>query len=247
MRIILAADYQDMSRRAAGLIAAQVAQKPTSLLGLATGSSPLGIYRQLVAWHREEGLDFSRCRTVNLDEYVGLTPDSPQSYAYFMQQNLFDHVNLDPRNLHIPQGDCADPLEECRRYDRLLTQLGPIDLQLLGIGLNGHIGFNEPGESLNADTHCVALSQSTMDANARFFDPGQQMPTHAYTMGLGAIMTAKRVLLIASGAAKADILREMICGKVTTAVPASLLQLHRNVTVVADREALSRLPAELLE
>lgn len=246
MRIVQAKDYQDLSRKAAGFIAAQVVQKPDSVLGLATGSSPLGVYRQLVAWHREDGLDFGRCRTVNLDEYAGLTPDSPQSYAYFMQENFFRHVNLDVRNLHIPRGDSPDPQAECRRYDRLLDSLGGIDLQLLGIGLNGHIGFNEPGDTQERDTHCVALTPSTIEANARFFDPGQQMPTHAYTMGLRPIMTARRILLIASGEAKADIVAEMICGKITTAVPATLLQLHRNATVVADREALSRVPAELL-
>ena len=246
MKIIKARDYEDMSRKAANIISAQVILKPDSVLGLATGSSPVGIYRQLIDWYHKEDIDFARCRTVNLDEYVGLTPDNQQSYAYFMHQNFFDHINIPAENIHIPHGDNRDAQAECRWYNGVIRALGGIDLQLLGIGLNGHIGFNEPGAAFEKETHCVRLTQSTIDANARFFGPGETVPTHAYTMGIKSIMGARKILLIANGKAKADILYETVCGAITPAVPASVLQLHNDVTIVADQEALSKMPGELI-
>lgn len=243
MKLIKAKDYDSMSRKAANIIAAQLILKPDSVLGLATGSSPVGIYRQLIEWYRDGDIDFAACSTVNLDEYAGLTADNKQSYAWFMQTNLFDHVNITSKNINIPNGANPDADGECARYNQVIGDVGGVDLQLLGIGHNGHIGFNEPGDAFEKDTHCVALAQSTIDANARFFGPGETVPTHAYTMGIRSIMSARKILLIATGEAKADILYKAMCGSITPAVPASVLQLHSDVTVVADQAALAKFEA----
>lgn len=241
MQIIRTANYDEMSVRAAGIICAQVTLDPASVLGLATGSTPVGAYAKLIEWHKAGLLDFSRCSTVNLDEYAGLQPENNQSYAYFMRENFFGGVNFAPSALNIPNGMAADGAVECGRYEEVIRGLGGIDLQLLGIGHNGHIGFNEPDDYFETDTHMVALTESTIKANSRFFGPGEHVPTHAYTMGMGAIMRARRILLVASGKEKAGILKTALTGPVTPKVPASILKLHPNVTVVADEAALSNM------
>ncbi len=241
MRIIEVQDYQEISRKAAGIISAQIIIKPDCVLGLATGSSPIGTYRQLIEWYNKGDIDFSQVRTVNLDEYKGLSPDNPQSYYYFMYENLFKHININPQNVNIPDGLEEDTQKECNRYDQVIAALGGVGLQLLGLGNNGHIGFNEPDVSFKKATHCVALAQSTIDANARFFSSPDEIPRHAYTMGIGSIMEAGRILVIVSGEGKAGILKEVIEGPITPSVPASILQLHKDVTIVADKAALSQL------
>lgn len=241
MKIIEAKDYQDLSRKAANIISAQVIIKPASVLGLATGSSPIGTYKQLIEWYNKGDIDFSQVRTVNLDEYKGLEPTNPQSYYFFMYENFFKHINIDLKNVHIPNGMERDIVKECERYDRLIFALGGIDLQLLGLGNNGHIGFNEPNENFNRTTHCVELTESTIDANARFFETREEIPRYAYTMGIGNIMSANKIVLIVSGKGKAEILKEVVEGPILPNVPASILQLHKDVTVIADQEALSAL------
>lgn len=241
MKIIPAKDYRHMSRQAANIISAQVILKGESVLGLATGSSPIGTYQQLIRWYEKGDLDFSHVRTVNLDEYVGLDGRSEQSYAYFMRHNFFDHINIDPHNTFIPCGMNPDAEAECARYDRVLRQLGTIDLQLLGLGPNGHIGFNEPDDHFTKGTHRVALSESTLAANRRFFAPGETPPRYAYTMGICDIMHAERVVMVVSGESKAAIVKAAFFGPVTPRVPASILQLHKDFTLVADETALSAL------
>jgi glucosamine-6-phosphate deaminase len=240
MKIISAPDYTSLSRKAANIISAQVILFPDSILGLATGSTPVGVYRQLVEWYDKGDIDFSRTRTVNLDEYCGLAPDQPQSYRFYMEENLFSHINIPHQNTHLPDGLAADPIAECDRYDQLISDLGGIDLQLLGIGHNGHVGFNEPDQAFGKMTHQVKLNQRTIKANARFFDKAEDVPKYAFTMGIKAIMQAKKILLVVNGSDKADILYEALTGPVTPAVPASILQLHPDVTIVADVTALAR-------
>ena len=241
MRIYKGKDYADMSRKAANIISAQVIMKPDCVLGLATGSTPIGLYRQLVAWYEKGDLDFSEVRTVNLDEYKGLSRENDQSYYYFMHHNLFDHVNLPAENSHLPNGMEPDSDKECRRYSALIRSMGGVDLQLLGIGHNGHIGFNEPGDAFDNDVHCVNLTQSTIEANKRFFASADDVPKQAYTMGIKTIMQAKKILIVASGEDKADIVRDAFFGPITPKVPASVLQLHNDVTLVADEAALSKI------
>ena len=230
-----------MSRKAANIISAQVIMKPDCVLGLATGSTPIGLYQQLVAWYEKGDLDFSVVRTVNLDEYEGLSRENDQSYYYFMHHNLFDHVNLPAENSHLPNGMEPDSDKECRRYSELIRSMGGVDLQLLGIGHNGHIGFNEPGDAFDNDVHCVDLTQSTIEANKRFFASADDVPKQAYTMGIKTIMQAKKILIVASGEDKADIVRDAFFGPITPKVPASVLQLHNDVTLVADEAALSKI------
>lgn len=239
MRIIVTKDYNDMSRKAANIISAQIITKPDCVLGLATGSSPVGAYKTLVDWYKKGDLDFSEVTTVNLDEYRGLTHSNDQSYYYFMNDNLFSHVNIDPAHTHIPDGTEPDAQKACDDFEAIVKNCGGIDLQLLGLGHNGHIGFNEPAEDFPKFTHCVDLTESTIQANARFFDKPEDVPTQAYTMGIGTIMRAKRILLIASGKDKAAIVKEALFGPVRPQVPASILQLHPDVTVVLDEEAAS--------
>ena len=241
MRIYKGKDYADMSRKAANIISAQVIMKPDCVLGLATGSTPIGLYQQLVAWYEKGDLDFSEVRTVNLDEYKGLSRENDQSYYYFMHHNLFDHVNLPAENSHLPNGMEPDSDKECRRYSELIRSMGGVDLQLLGIGHNGHIGFNEPGDAFDNDVHCVDLTQSTIEANKRFFASADDVPKRAYTMGIKTIMQAKKILIVASGEDKADIVRDAFFGPITPKVPASVLQLHNDVTLVADEAALSKI------
>lgn len=241
MKLYRAKDYNDMSRKAANIISAQVIMKPDCVLGLATGSSPIGTYKQLIEWYNQGDLDFSEVRTANLDEYKGLTKDNDQSYYYFMHENLFKHVNIKEENTSIPDGTKQDAAEECARYEQVVRDLGGVDLQLLGLGHNGHIGFNEPADEYPKETHIVDLQESTIEANKRFFASIDDVPRQAYTMGIGTIMSAKKILLIVSGEDKAAILREVICGPVTPRVPASILQMHPDVTIVADEAALSKL------
>ena len=211
------------------------------MLGLATGSTPIGAYQELVRKYEAGALDFSQVTTFNLDEYRGLTPSDPQSYAYFMHHNLFDHVNLRPGSTHLPDGLNPDPAAESARYEAAIRAAGGVDLQLLGMGHNGHIGFNEPCSEFPLDTHSVDLAESTIRANTRFFDSSDQVPRQAYTMGIGTILRARRILIVVSGADKAEILKQAFYGPVTPQVPASVLQLHPDVTLVADTDALSAL------
>ena len=230
-----------MSRKAANIISAQVIMKPDCVLGLATGSTPIGLYQQLVAWYEKGDLDFSEVRTVNLDEYKGLSRENDQSYYYFMHHNLFDHVNLPAENSHLPNGMEPDAEKECGRYEELIRSLGGVDLQLLGLGHNGHIGFNEPGEAFEKETHCVDLTESTIEANKRFFASADDVPKQAYTMGIKTIMQAKKILIVVNGENKADIVERAFFGPVTPEVPASILQLHNDVTLVGDEAALAKI------
>ncbi len=232
MKIIRTKTYEEMSHEAAKILAAQIVLKPNAVLGLATGSSPIGLYDQLIEWNKAGELDFSQIRSINLDEYCGLDGENDQSYRYFMDTHLFNHVNIDKANTNVPNGKAADYAAEGARYDALIAQMGGIDIQLLGIGPDGHIGFNEPDEFFTKETHVVDLDPSTIEANARFFASADDVPRQAVTMGMGGIMGAKKILLIASGASKKEILEKALFGPITPEVPASLLQLHPDVTVV---------------
>lgn len=241
MKIYKAKDYKDMSRKAANIISAQVIMKPNCVLGLATGSTPIGTYDQLVEWYNKGDLDFSGVTTVNLDEYKGLPRTNDQSYYYFMHQHLFDRVNIDPERTNVPDGMEPDAEKECGRYEELIRSLGGVDLQLLGLGHNGHIGFNEPGEAFEKETHCVDLTESTIEANKRFFASADDVPKQAYTMGIKTIMQAKKILIVVNGENKADIVERAFFGPVTPEVPASILQLHNDVTLVGDEAALAKI------
>ena len=247
MRLIRAKDYDELSAIAARVIAAPVTLKPNCVLGLATGSSPEGTYKELIAAYNRGELDFSQVRTVNLDEYVGLEPTHDQSYAYFMRDRFFDHVNIDLKNTNVPDGMNPDPAAECARYDALIQSMGGIDLQLLGIGPNGHIGFNEPGDTFSLGTqqikltHIIELAPSTIDANKRFFASIDDVPTHARTMGIRDIMQARRILLVASGENKAQAVKGLLTGAISPQMPCTILQYHPDCIVVADEAALSAL------
>ena len=241
MKIYKAKDYKDMSRKAANIISAQVIMKPNCVLGLATGSTPIGTYAQLVEWYNKGDLDFSEVTTVNLDEYKGLPRTNDQSYYYFMHQHLFDRVNIDPERTNVPNGMEPDAEKECGRYEELIRSLGGVDLQLLGLGHNGHIGFNEPGEAFEKETHCVDPTESTIEANKRFFASADDVPKQAYTMGIKTIMQAKKILIVVNGENKADIVERAFFGPVTPEVPASILQLHNDVTLVGDEAALAKI------
>ena len=241
MKIYKAKDYKDMSRKAANIISAQVIMKPNCVLGLATGSTPIGTYDQLVEWYNKGDLDFSEVTTVNLDEYKGLPRTNDQSYYYFMHQHLFDRVNIDPERTNVPNGMEPDAEKECGRYEELIRSLGGVDLQLLGLGHNGHIGFNEPGEAFEKETHCVDLTESTIEANKRVFASADAVPKQAYTMGIKTIMQAKKILIVVNGENKADIVERAFFGPVTPEVPASILQLHNDVTLVGDEAALAKI------
>lgn len=241
MRLLCAKDYKDASRKAANIISSQIIMKPDSVLGLATGSSPIGAYEQLVKWYDKGDLDFSQITTVNLDEYRGISRTNDQSYYYFMQENLFKHVNINPERTFIPDGMEPDSEKACRDYNEIINQLGAVDLQLLGLGENGHIGFNEPNDIFVKDTNCVDLEESTIMANARFFKSIDEVPKQAYTMGMRQIMLAKKILIIITGEKKAKILKKVLQGPITPQVPASILQMHPDVTVVSDEGARKEL------
>lgn len=239
MRIIRCRDYEDMSRKAANLIGALVVSKPDCVLGLATGSTPLGIYAGLIRGYESGDLDFSAVKSINLDEYKGLGEQDPQSYRYYMKENFFRHINIRPENTHLPDGLEPDSRKACADYDAVIASMGGVDLQLLGLGHDGHIGFNEPNDFFDKETHCVDLAPMTIEANKRFFASADEVPRQAYTMGIAAIMRAGCVLLAVSGKDKAKILKEALTGPVTPQVPASALQFHPNVVVTADEDALS--------
>lgn len=239
MKLYQMEDYQALSRRAASLIAAQVILKPDSVLGLATGSTPIGTYEALVKRYQDGDVDFSQAVSVNLDEYKGLARENDQSYDYFMRRHLFGHVNF--KASYLPDGTKQDGEEECRRYEALIESLGWPDLQLLGLGHNGHIGFNEPADDFPLKTHCVQLQHSTIEANKRFFASEDLVPRQAYTMGIGTIMRAKKVLVLVSGRDKAQIVKKAFFGPVTPQIPASILQLHSDVVLIGDKEAFSAL------
>lgn len=238
MQIFLTEDYTSMCRKAANILSAQLIMKPESVLGLATGSTPVGIYRQLIEWHNKGDLNFNGASSVNLDEYQGLSADHPQSYRYFMDTNLFDHVDMDKARTHVPNGLATNAKEECKRYNGVIRAMGGIDLQLLGMGHNGHIGFNEPGDAFELETHLVELAETTIQANTRFFEKKEDVPTHAYTMGMKTIMSAQKILVVVSGEDKAEIVAKAFAGPVTPEIPGSLLQLHPNVILVGDKAAL---------
>ena len=241
MQIYRAKDYHDMSRKAANIISAQVIMKPSCVLGLATGSTPIGTYRQLIEWYEKGDLDFAHVTSVNLDEYKGLSGDNDQSYRYFMNHNFFSHINIPMERTFVPNGLEKNSDAACAAYNEIIRSCGGIDLQLLGLGHNGHIGFNEPGEAFEKETHCVDLTESTIEANKRFFEKEEDVPRQAYTMGIKNIMQAKKILVVVSGEDKADILKEVLYGAITPQVPASILQLHNDVTIVADEAALSKI------
>ncbi|MFI3175422.1 MAG: glucosamine-6-phosphate deaminase [Bacillota bacterium] len=239
MRIIKATDYNDMSKKAADVLAEIVKEKPDLVMGLATGSSPVGMYKCLIEKYENKEIDFSKARSVNLDEYLGLSGDHDQSYRYFMDTNFFNHVNIDKKNTHVPDGVASDPEKNCADYDKIIESLGGVDVQVLGMGHNGHIGFNEPGDHFTKTTHLIELQESTRHANGVNFEKEEDMPHQAYTMGIQNIMQSKKIILIVSGKAKAEILKLALTGNVTPHVPGSILQFHRDVTVVADAEAMS--------
>lgn len=239
MRIINCHTYEAMSRKAADILAAQIQLKPNCVLGLATGTTPIGAYQGLIKKYESGSLDFSEVRTYNLDEYRGLTHEDPQSYHYFMNDQLFNHVNIDPANVHVPDGANVDADAACADYDRMVAEAGYCDLQLLGIGRNGHIGFNEPADEFSKGTHCVDLTESTIEANSRLFEKEEDVPRQAYTMGTQTIMNARCILVVANGENKAQAVRDMCFGPIVPTCPASILQLHPNVFVVCDDAALS--------
>ncbi len=241
MVICKATDYKELSRKAANIIAAQIIMKPNCVLGLATGSSPVGTYEELIERHKQGDLDFSTVTSVNLDEYKGLDPENDQSYRYFMNTNLFDHVNIDKTHTFVPNGLEPDSDKACKEYDAIVKSVGGIDLQLLGLGHNGHIGFNEPADAFTLGTNCVDLAPSTINANKRFFESEADVPRQAYTMGIGTIMGAKKIVVVVSGADKAEILNKVVNGPITPQVPASILQLHPDATIVCDAAAASLL------
>lgn len=239
MNIIRAADYNDMSHKAAQLIIEKIRSKPDMTLGLATGSTPKGVYDELIKDHRENGTSYEKITTINLDEYIGLPTSNPNSYRYFMNSELFNHLDIPLENTHLPNGTADDISRECQRYEQLIKDLVDIDLQLLGIGRNGHIGFNEPGTAFNSRTHVVKLAESTRKANARFFKAINEVPTHAITMGIASILDSREIILLASGSAKAEAIQQLVNGEPNEQFPASTLKLHSNVTIIADEDALS--------
>jgi len=241
MRVIIVKDQAEQGKVAAELIAAEMRKKPNFVLGLATGTSPIPLYQELIRMHKEEGLDFSTTITFNLDEYVGLEPSHPQSYRYFMNTHLFDHVNINKKNTHVPDGKAEDIEAFCDQYEAMIEDIGGIDYQVLGIGSNGHIGFSEPGTSLASRTHKTKLTQNTIRDNSRLFEKIEDVPTEAITMGIATILDAEKILLVANGASKADAIAKAIEGPITASVPASALQLHPAVTFIVTEDAATKL------
>jgi glucosamine-6-phosphate deaminase len=241
MEVIVQPDYEQMSKVAAQIVVEILNAKPNAVLGMATGSTPLGLYQELVRLHREGQLDFSRVTTFNLDEYVGLSTNHPQSYHYFMREQFFQHVNIPPQNINIPSGTTSNYPAFCEWYEQRIAECGGIDLQILGIGSDGHIAFNEPTSSMSSRTRLKTLSKQTIDDNARFFERREDVPVYAITMGVGTILDARKLVLVANGKAKARAIAQAVEGPVTSMVTASAIQLHRNATVIVDEEAASEL------
>lgn len=239
MKIVSVKKYEELSRKAANLFISQINMKANAVLGLATGGSPIGTYKEMVAAYNKGDVDFSEVTTINLDEYCGIAKEHEQSYWHFMHKHLFQHVNIRPDNIYIPNGENKDVEQVCQEYDEAINKVGGIDIQLLGIGLDGHIGFNEPADHFEINTHMVNLTESTIDANKRFFNSRKEVPKQAYTMGILPIMQARKVVMIATGKEKAQILKTAFKGSVTPQIPASILQLHPDFTLIADEEALS--------
>ena len=237
MKLIVVENYEELSKVAAQEYANVIKENPKAVLGLATGGSPIGMYKELIKMYENKELDFSNVTTVNLDEYVGLNPEHEQSYRHFMNENLFKHINVDITKTFVPNGLAEDLAAQCKEYDEKIIELGGIDVQLLGIGNNGHIAFNEPDTELSAGTHVISLTQNTIEANARFFDNIDDVPKTAITMGVGGIMKAKKIILIASGESKAEAIKGIFSGKITTENPASMLQMHRDAVVIVDKDA----------
>lgn len=237
MNLIVVDNYEELSKVAAEEFSKVIKEKPDAVLGLATGGSPVGMYKELIKMYENNELDFSKVTTVNLDEYIGLNPEHEQSYRYFMNENLFNHINVNIEKTFVPNGLAENLESECKGYDKKIMELGGIDIQLLGVGNNGHIAFNEPDDELSSGTHVISLTENTIEANARFFDNIDDVPKKAITMGVGGIMKSKKIILIASGESKAEAIRGLFSGKITTENPASMLQMHRDVTVIVDKEA----------
>ncbi len=244
MRIIVEKDYHAMSKKAALMVASQITLKPNSKLGLATGGTPLAMYDKLIEMYREDEIDLSEVQSFNLDEYCGLAADHPNSYHYYMYDNFFKEINIKKENIHIPDGSAEDFKQECRDYEESIKKAGGIDLQILGIGSNGHIGFNEPAESLNVATEVVDLTEETIKANSRYFESKDQVPKKAISMGMATILKADRIVLLASGKNKAEAIKKTVSGKISTHEPASLLQTHPQVTIILDRDAASLISKE---
>ena len=244
MRIIVCENYQSLSKKAAQIIGSQMILKPNSVLGLATGSTPIGMYKNLIKMYEEGLIDFSKITTFNLDEYYNLPAENNQSYHYFMYKNLFDHININPENIHIPNGMTDDVDAECERYDELIKEAGGVDIQVLGIGNNAHIGFNEPTINFEKGTHLVQLEDSTIEANSRFFDNIEDVPKKAITMGVGSIFKSRKIMLIATGENKAEAIYNTVYGKVVPEVPASILQFHSDIVLILDKEAAKLLKEE---
>lgn len=237
MKLIVVNNYEELSKVAAKEFSKIIKEKENVVLGLATGGSPVGMYKELIRMYEQKELNFSKITTVNLDEYIGLNPEHNQSYRYFMNNNLFNHINIDKSNTFVPNGLAEDLEAQCKEYDQKIAELGGIDIQLLGVGNNGHIAFNEPNNELSSGTHIISLTDNTIEANARFFDNIYDVPRKAITMGVGGIMKAKKIILIASGESKAEAIKGIFSGKITTANPATMLQMHRDVTVIVDEAA----------
>mgnify|MGYP004607355831 FL=1 len=235
MRVILCNNYDEMSVQGAKLVASQLMLKPDSVIGFATGSTPVGLYKRLIEMYKAHDVDFSHSIGFNLDEYYPISADNPQSYHYFMKKNLFDHINI--KRSFIPDGSAKDPEKECRHYEKLIEEHGGIDLQILGIGQNGHIGFNEPDNTLNTETHLTKLTQSTIEANSRFFDSIDEVPTHAITMGISTILKSKKIILLASGKNKHAVVKELLTNDINTNLPATMLKVHPDVVLIIDEEA----------
>lgn len=237
MKIIKADNYEHMSMRAARIMASQIALKNNSVIGLATGDTPLGMYREIIKMHKDKELDFSKVKTFNLDEYYGLNRDNENSYYFYMMNNFFKYINMRKENINIPNGMTENIEAECSNYDKKIKVSGGIDIQILGIGVNGHIGFNEPNTSFEVGTHLVELEKETIKSNSRFFDSPEEVPTKAISMGIKTIMQSRAIILLASGEKKAAAIEKTVKGKISTAVPASILQLHNNVTLIVDKAA----------
>ena len=235
MKKIICQDYKELSIKAAKIVAEQIWHKPNSVLGLCTGATPLGLYKELIKMYKSGEIDFSQVTIFNLDEYYGISPENPQSYSYYMMENLIKHINIKPENFNIPNGNTKFVAEECERYDELMEEAGGIDLQILGLGVNGHIGFNEPDSELDTKTHLTKLKKATINANSKFFNDINDMPTHAITVGMSSILKSKKIVILISGKSKSKILKEIFKEEITTSAPVTLLHLHSDVTLLVEK------------
>ncbi|WAA11962.1 glucosamine-6-phosphate deaminase [Fervidibacillus halotolerans] len=247
MKLIQVRDYEEMSKKAADIVISYVKANPNAVLGLATGSTPTGLYKNLIEDHRKNGTSYKSVRTFNLDEYIGLDGNHPQSYRYFMDEHLFNHIDILKENTSVLNGKSENPEKECERYEQMIREAGGIHIQILGIGRNGHIAFNEPGTPFTSRTHIVKLAESTRQANSRFFQSLDEVPTHSITMGIETIMESREILLLASGSSKAEPIRKLFTEPISESFPASILRKHPNVIVIADQEALKDTDPEVIK